>query len=802
MFTISQVQRKKKYLIPNANGSNIDLSKFPNTGESNYEDIDDSILTPDEDSTYVYSTTSIFAYKTDYDRHGNETTYDCCSTVSLTDYFVFGVSKDSSNDYWLHAALWDLTNIPIGDSDNLDTRDGIVGVESVDSEWYSFIDKAVVCIAGVGNNGDNYWYTCDNRPTLTYVDTCMVYGNLGYDISLHEMNNIMYAHVASEITAQASSFNGINANSCTYITVGTANYLAVWADTQSSATAYVYYGNYNKNGHAGFDAYTFDGTNYTHKDAFNTPSPITDINGDRSTGTIYVARDDGYIGAYSFNGTTITELAVKKLANAEVIQGIHPGCSGYIYARTDDTLYKLTFNGSVFSLIDIKFFCDNCKRTQKHGLAADSKGIYNTGDDGYFCARTCEWNEFKYDLYDLPPWSECTVGCSIKNIKIFSRGKGTAVVPSDVRYKILISPSPPTYYQSTNQDVCDSYKKFKYGWAKNPLTTMNWEWVDLEDLEIGVGLLSSAMSYNMEETLKSDGAGHYTEWTAPTRSCACSPECDGTNWKHVNPNYWACCYSGLPSCHIIRDEAEATGNETYTYENGCGLGTVNNVTVLIKAKRGSFGDWSDNSYLRGMLRIGGNDYYSDKWDLETSYKWYSYTWNNNPAGGTWNWAAVNALEVGHNSYESSEGLNYYIEQVLVKVNYTYNDVVPEIRCTQTYAEVNYTCDVECVLNKPQQISINHVRNIKMLNFWDGSRKVYDLNRSGKSMVLSGAENGTSSCSTILCVRNMARDGAMITVSGLTPSYYNGDYRIKQFGWRKIGEKPKHYKWILALENAD
>jgi hypothetical protein len=117
-------------------------------------------------------------------------------------------------------------------------------------------------------------------------------------------------------------------------------------------------------------------------------------------------------------------------------------------------------------------------------------------------------------------------------------------------------------------------------------------------------------------------------------------------------------------------------------------------------------------------------------------------------------------------------------------------------------KVNYTPDAStCSLSRPEEISTNHSRNIKMLNFWNGTREVYDVNRSGKSMVLTGGEVYAGSCDTILCIRNMGRDGNIVTISELALTYFNGDYRITSFGWRKISEKPERYKWILELESA-
>ena len=108
--------------------------------------------------------------------------------------------------------------------------------------------------------------------------------------------------------------------------------------------------------------------------------------------------------------------------------------------------------------------------------------------------------------------------------------------------------------------------------------------------------------------------------------------------------------------------------------------------------------------------------------------------------------------------------------------------------------------------KPQEISTNHDRNINMINFWNGEREVYDVNRSGKSMVLTGEitdgnPDVTNACDQIICVRDMVRDGTTITISGLNPVYFNGEYRINSFGWKKIVEKPENYEWVLELESA-
>ena len=133
---------------------------------------------------------------------------------------------------------------------------------------------------------------------------------------------------------------------------------------------------------------------------------------------------------------------------------------------------------------------------------------------------------------------------------------------------------------------------------------------------------------------------------------------------------------------------------------------------------------------------------------------------------------------------------------------------PEIQVTSCYAEIDYTPNERtCYLTNPEEISTDHTRNAKMLNFWNGNREVYDYNRSSKSMVLKGIEyydanSNPTPCDRILCMRNMGKNGAEVTISGLNPTYFNGIYRIRQFGWNKVSEKPELYKWILELEDAE
>jgi hypothetical protein len=95
----------------------------------------------------------------------------------------------------------------------------------------------------------------------------------------------------------------------------------------------------------------------------------------------------------------------------------------------------------------------------------------------------------------------------------------------------------------------------------------------------------------------------------------------------------------------------------------------------------------------------------------------------------------------------------------------------------------------------------------MLNFWNGSREVYDIGRNGKSMVLSGCEysgdtqHSTTPCERIECIKEMGKNGGIVTIEDLG-ALYDGEYRIRSFGWTMRSKSPAVYDWILELEAAE
>jgi len=405
------------------------------------------------------------------------------------------------------------------------------------------------------------------------------------------------------------------------------------------------------------------------------------------------------------------------------------------------------------------------------------------------------WNEASTvsELYGLP--NHTTETGTIKLVQIYAEAKSNEYPPHiDTDFKIICSPTSECSiaYKSSNIDLINQYSKYQHVWTENPATSAAWTWDNIDALAIGVETYVHEVTVDIEKTIRPNQPGDHTGL-------------EGT-WQDVDEET----PDGLTSYIWDAGQCGCTGNKYSIFLANVGsiLGlpaTINNVTISLVVKKhgdcdgGTPGDQDAGcETCKEVIKTHGVEYRNPT-SHSTEYTWktYSYSWNKNPnTSANWTWLEIGNLQIG----AEMQGMNI-CTQVYAIVSYA-NTIYPDVRLTQCYAKVSYDAEVTCTLNKPIQISTNHARNIKMLNFWNGSREVYDLNRSGKSMVLTGRETGSTACDTIICVRNMARDGNIITISELNPNYFNGDYRIKSFGWNKISEKPEHYKWILDLEAAD
>ena len=406
----------------------------------------------------------------------------------------------------------------------------------------------------------------------------------------------------------------------------------------------------------------------------------------------------------------------------------------------------------------------------------------------------------KYDLYSLP--NHTTEIGAINYVQVFARAKSHEFAQhEDGIFKIILTDDEcSNIYKSNDINLkTNTYQTYNNAWEINPRTTVAWTWDDVDNLQIGVECSSpTLLNQTTDEILYPNGDGGQCGSKRPENSCGLPST---QNWEtQIYPN----------DCRVrIYDPAfniETWYCDHYLMDNYSVLGTepINYVYVKIWVKA----LYASEYKVKTLLVTGGNDYYGEEFEAGDTWTCASTKYVSNPDTLTsWTWADINAVMCGFGMYISDT--HWVLECIRTELHVNYNiDVNPEIRTTQCYAKVNYTpSDTGCQLNKPEHISVNHSMNIKMLNFWNGTREVYSLNRSGKSMVITGSEYQSNTCDSeypcerIACIREMGKDGSTITISGLR-SLFNGDFKIRSFGWKHINKKPEKYDWILELEYDD
>jgi hypothetical protein len=403
-----------------------------------------------------------------------------------------------------------------------------------------------------------------------------------------------------------------------------------------------------------------------------------------------------------------------------------------------------------------------------------------------------------YDFYNLP--NHTTETGVINYVKVFARGKSVDYAQDETGiYKIIETDDARVnvgYSQSFNL-LTNSYSTFSKVWALNPRTSAAWTWADIDALQIGVQTSSPTITTDTNTIYRPSANGDVIELT---------PNGAATNWECVdevifngNTDYVSWNTQPAPGDFTKKDLYHIPNHTTET-------GTIKKITVVTKS-RCVYRVSIDGEYRQiPTIKIGGNIYYGDYGILPLMNNWVTqaHTWTQNPAtSAAWTWANIDDLQIGCTLQGVDTGgeiQSCLCSQVYVIITYEIT-IVPELRTTQVYAEVHYTEDVECNIQKPEEISVDHNRNTVMINFWSGNRAVYDLSRNKKTMVLTGTFTGICACDNVQCVQSMGLNGNEVTVSGLTGADYNGTFRILSFGWKEKSEQPVTIDYILELEYA-
>lgn len=418
------------------------------------------------------------------------------------------------------------------------------------------------------------------------------------------------------------------------------------------------------------------------------------------------------------------------------------------------------------------------------------KDAYNDDTDYVYSEAT----DIKRDLYLTDESIVSDLSGTINYIQVFGRAK-SSLYPQheDGVFKLIITTDPSectdgVIYESDDKDLVTSYNTFSYIWNTNPSTSASWVWADIENLEIGVEVSSPTLTdYLTASTFRPNAAGDKNENQPATANNY--TKVDETTPDEDSTVVWTSDdYDG----GAVKKDLYNIPNHTTE------VGTIAKVAVFYRTSR--YPDLPDGEAGAG-IKIGGNEYWEPLHDvaLGLTYTLYSYEWTENPSTSVaWTWADIDNLQIGVQLKNTDSWI--YCTQVYAVVYY-YAAVNPEIRTTQVYAKINYDTEEECTLNKPREVSVDHLRNTAMLNFWSGNRAVYDLGRNRKTMVITGTEYGTNSCTKMQCIESMGKYGGELTTSGMGGNF-DSTFKILSFGWKKITDAPLTFDWILELEYAN
>jgi len=401
----------------------------------------------------------------------------------------------------------------------------------------------------------------------------------------------------------------------------------------------------------------------------------------------------------------------------------------------------------------------------------------------------------KYDLYALP--NHTTETGTINYVQLFGRAKSQGYAQhQDGIFKLIITDDAcGNIYKSDDIDLTTSYANCSKVWILNPRTSIAFTWNDIDNIQAGLECDSPEVSgANEILTIRPNAAGDVTQLT---------PAGDTPNWKCVDDITKDDMSTVVKILYGESAEYDLYNLTNHTTESG----PISKIVVFAWVYIYDAGLVD----IKTVIKTGGSTFYDEQTPAaDNTWILMSTEYAVNPDSAiAWTWGDIDALQAGIYLNPPTVNPDSFVActQVYVAVHHT-EDVSPEIRTTQVYAKVNYTPPATtCTLNKPEEISVDHSENVKMLNFWNGTREVYGLNRSNKSMVLNGSEYQTDSCNKacpcerITCVRNMGKDGSPITITGLR-ALFNNTYRIRSFGWRHISDKPEYYEWILELEYDD
>ncbi|RLG44416.1 MAG: hypothetical protein DRN81_04665 [Thermoproteota archaeon] len=412
----------------------------------------------------------------------------------------------------------------------------------------------------------------------------------------------------------------------------------------------------------------------------------------------------------------------------------------------------------------------------------------NTVDtDSYIYFTVDLSNNFTYEILQLQN-TPSTATINYISINCYARKENaTGGNPATSIDKSLVvsltTDACSSQYDSTKEwNLTNHWQWYSWSWKLNPSTSTVWTDTNINSLQIGVGTKVPDVNWIQQKLKPTSDQVH--------------------NLCSTKANHWEA-VDAYDSDHVLVDAGypcASSATDIYGMSN-----PTSNAGYPIYVRWAAYLNYSYQGYYNAGFKINGTEY----WNTPTmtafnDHKYYYGDWllQNPDSGDAWLWSDLDSIQ-------SMLWLKYVCPNCDSRCYHFYTEVwssnKPDLSTTQV-ASVYLTMDYDeistCTLTKPELVSSNHTRNIKMLNFWNGSREVYDFNRSGKSLVLKGKEYENSGCTRIECIKSMAGNGTKITLSNLSFEPWNRDYKIRSFGWKRISKKPDTWEWILELEEEN
>lgn len=762
-FTLTQVKNNKDTLVPNAAGSFTELT--PSAG-NNYACVDTI------GSDYVYNNT----VKSGYALINSYNHYDTKSCG--TDFIVSAVVANGLNSYTFNGTAFSLV-------DNLDIDETSGYIRKLDV----MKDKSTTTYHIAYAHGDDVFgvIDCDATGTLSEVTNAVTGGLISFD-DWHDVDwfycNSTYYILGVAYFWGIASFDGTTLSSVTNETTAWVAYSCESQVTNVADTyAYCYYGAGDR-----LAAFVFNGTNLVHQGSDTNTGAVYDMwcDDDYSSCTYIFSACENGIYVHEFDGTTLAE--VSSVTDKTDAYGITQGCSGKFFVLfRDGTIRRYTHDGSGNLSYDTIFVQNSSDTLSGRGGKIDSFtssyiiSAYNT--NGLY-SNPCDLDPKYKDSYNVQNLN--TSGMTDVTIN-------SMYVEADVKIDgnlgdgVVVQLNCNLEDSGVNLPLTNNYGTFQYFNNTDPSTGNSWTESTINSMEIGLGIINVAITNKDSEILRPNALGD---------------DDDGT--EIGDGNTYLCVDDATPDNYntYVQLSSIYGDDQLWNFENiSSATGTIVSVTVTLVEKKCGTG----SSSARHLIKVNGTKYTSalNHSPDDTAWNSYSATWTENPNTSTaWTISDINSIQAG----VRRTGGCFDVTQCFITVKYETASTINEIRCRRCVAVVDYTGTTNCYLNKPQEISLDHDRNVKMINFWNGSREVYDLNRSGESVMLTGMEFVTSSCTDpsarINCVRTMAKNNEKITISDIGMDIFNKDYYIRSFGWDLISKSPLVYRWQLELEAED